>query len=237
MIINPSSVIKTNQITQLQKKLRGKVKTSLSGKQKKLSEANKKLSPKRSKKTLSEQNDKDLEIGSKKSSSLKLLVTENASDRKIISREKSVEFSREHIVESMSLSEDQSPREETFDSERGWHQEDVHEYREIGTQSSSIDFTRGDHLDEKYKYENVKNDSIEKIEKTFELDKETSSIESLAQGEVVKSIAKQETFSGTDVVSIDTNVSVIQDTKHHIYIYIFNYIKYEILCILYVTPK
>uniref|UniRef100_A0A1A9ZTR2 SMP-LTD domain-containing protein n=1 Tax=Glossina pallidipes TaxID=7398 RepID=A0A1A9ZTR2_GLOPL len=194
------------------KKYRDHVKTILSGKQKKLSNASKKLSLKSSrlsvhkKKTLSEQHDKGL----KKLSSLKLLVTENASDRKITSREKSVEFSREHKVESLSLSEDQSAREETFDSEGGRHQEDVHKYKEIGTQSSSIDFTGRDNLDEKYKYENVKNNSIEKIEKTFELDKKTSSIESFAQDEVVKSMVKQETSSGTDVVSINTNLPALR---------------------------
>uniref|UniRef100_A0A1A9V4K0 SMP-LTD domain-containing protein n=1 Tax=Glossina austeni TaxID=7395 RepID=A0A1A9V4K0_GLOAU len=211
LIINASSVIQTEQITQLKKKDRHKVKTIPAGKQEKISDANKKLSPKSSKlcahkrKTLSEENDKDLEMGSKKSSSVKLLVTENASDRKITSKEKSVEFSMEHTVESLPLNEDQSAREETFDSEGGWHQEDVHKYRDIGTQSSPIDVTDRDH-----KYENVKNNAIEKIEKTFELDKKTSSIETFAQDEVVKSMAKQETSSGTDIVSTNTNLPALR---------------------------
>ncbi|KAL9907124.1 uncharacterized protein ACN427_003427 isoform 1-T1 [Glossina fuscipes fuscipes] len=209
LIIKASSVIETDKITPLQKKHHDKVKTISSGKQKKLSDANKKLTPKSSKlgahkrKTSSEKHDKDLDVETKKSSSLKSVVTENASDRKITSKEKYVEFSEEHVSESLLLSEDESVREETFESEWVWHQEDVHNYKEIGTQLSPIDFTDGDHLDEN---ESVKDNSIEKIEKICELNKETSSIEGFPQDEVDKSMVKQENSNGSDIVSISPSL-------------------------------
>uniref|UniRef100_A0A1A9WPX4 Uncharacterized protein n=1 Tax=Glossina brevipalpis TaxID=37001 RepID=A0A1A9WPX4_9MUSC len=214
LVIKASSIIKIEKFAVQQKKKLDKVKVIPSEKRQK----NIDLMRNPLTKTASdERHDEHLETDRRDKHlerlNHKLNVRTNESDSKVTSKEKYVEFREEPSTVSY---QDQSSSAESFESEGIFEQLDGHEeildYKEIGTQSSSTDFIDSSHPNEKYNNEIVENNSIGKLEKNFDLDKQASSTENIGEIEAIDLMAasnnKKEEISNTaDVVSINTNVT------------------------------